>query len=281
MVVVESAGITDVGRKRKGNEDALLLDDDLKLYVVADGMGGHQAGEVASMLVVETIRDYVKGFKEDGDVEELAGYDEILSKEAKRLLSGIHMANRGVHQASYSNESYRGMGSTVSAVYFSDETLMAANVGDSPIYLVHDGSIEFLSVPHTVMAEQAAFDPEGAKGLGSQFRHMLTRAIGIEETVKADICEIECFRGDILVISSDGLSDKVSPEEILDVVNKERPHKACRMLVGLANERGGDDNVTAIVLKVKKVKHERGGIIGLISRIGEGLSNFPLKKIFR
>jgi len=281
MVVVESAGITDVGRKRKGNEDAFLLDDDLKLYVVADGMGGHQAGEVASILVVETIRDYMKGFKEDGDVEGLVGYDEILSKEAKRLLSGIHMANRGVHQASYSNASYHGMGSTVSAVYFSDETLMAANVGDSPIYLVHDGSIEFLSVPHTVMAEQAAFDPEGAKGLGSQFRHMLTRAIGIEETVKADICEIECFRGDILVISSDGLSDKVSPEEILDVVNKERPHKACRMLVGLANERGGDDNITAIVLKVKKVKHERGGIIGLISRIGEGLSNFPLKKIFR
>jgi protein phosphatase len=108
---------------------------------------------------------------------------------------------------------------------------------------------------------------------------MLTRAIGIQETVETDICEIECFRGDILVISSDGLSDKVSPEEILDVVNKERPDKACRLLVDLANERGGDDNVTVIVLKVKKVKHEKGGIIRLISRIGHGLSNFPSRKI--
>ena len=154
-------------------------------------------------------------------------------------------------------------------------------MGDSPIYLVHDGSIELLSVPHTVMAEQTALDPEGAKRLESKFKHMLTRAIGIEETVKTDICEIECFRGDILVISSDGLSDKVSPEEILGVVNKEQPDKACRSLVDLANERGGDDNVTVIVLKVKKVKHEKGGIIGLISWVGEGLSSFPLKKIFK
>ena len=278
MVIVESAGITDVGRKRKGNEDAFLLDDDLKLYVVADGMGGHQAGEVASTLVVETIRDHMKRFEKEGDVDGPVDNDQILSKEASQLLSCIQMANQGVHQASCSDEIYRGMGTTVSAVYFTDETLMAANVGDSPIYLVHDGSIELLSVPHTVMAEQAALDPDGAERLGLQFRHMLTRAVGIEETVKPDICEIQCFGGDILVISSDGLCDKVSSEEILGVVNKEQPDRACRLLVDLANERGGDDNVTVIVVKIKKVRHERGGIIGLISRIGQGLSNFALKK---
>ena len=281
MVVVESAGITDVGRKRRGNEDAFLLDDDLKLYVVADGMGGHQAGEVASRLVVETIRDHMKRFEEDDDVDAVGDYDEILSNGANQLLSCIRMANQGVHQASHSNELYRGMGTTVSAVYITDETLMAANVGDSPIYLVHDGSIELLSVPHTVVAEQAALHPDGAEWLGGQFRHMLTRAIGIEETVRPDICEIQCFRGDILIISSDGLSDKVSPEEILGVVSKEEPERACRLLVDMANERGGDDNVTIIVLKIKKVRHERGGIIGLISQIGQGLSNFPLKKIFK
>ena len=281
MVIVESAGITDVGRKRKGNEDAFLLDDDLKLYVVADGMGGHQAGEVASTLVVETIRGHMKRFEKEGDVDGPVDNDQILSKEASQLLSCIQMANRGVHQASCSNEIYRGMGTTVSAVYFTDETLMAANVGDSPIYLVHDGSLELLSVPHTVMAEQAALDPDGAERLGLQFRHMLTRAVGIEETVQPDICEIQYFGGDILVISSDGLCDKVSPEEILGVVNKEQPDRACRLLVDLANERGGDDNVTVIVLKIKKVRHERGGIIGLISRIGQGLSNFALKKTSR
>ena len=279
MVLVESAGITDIGRKRKGNEDAMLLDDELMLYVVADGMGGHRAGEVASMMVVETIRNHMKKSKDDSDAKELEHSDETLSREAKRLLSSINVANHGVHHTSHSKEIYSGMGSTVSAVYFTKETLMAANVGDSLIYLVHEGSIELLSVPHTVMDEQAALDPEGAKRLESKFKHMLTRAIGIEETVKTDICEIECFKGDILVISSDGLSDKVSPEEILSVVNKEQPDKACRLLVDLANERGGDDNVTIIVLKVKKVKHEKGGVIGLISWIREGLSSFPLKTL--
>jgi protein phosphatase len=97
MLVIESAGITDVGKKREGNEDALYLDDDLGLYVVADGMGGHQAGEVASGLVVETIRDYIKRIHEDQDAEELEDSDETLSKQANQLLSGIHLANRGVH----------------------------------------------------------------------------------------------------------------------------------------------------------------------------------------
>ncbi len=274
MVVIESAGITDIGRKRKDNEDSLFLDNDLGLYVVADGMGGHLAGEVASKLVVDTVRDYMKRFKEDEDIEELENFDETLSKEANRLLSGIKLANQVVYKAAQSNESYRGMGSTLSVVYFTDKTFIVANVGDSPIYLVHDGSIELLSVIHNVMAEQAAINPNEAELMGERFKHMLTRAIGIEEIVEADICENQYFKGDILAISSDGLSDKVSPDEILDVVRNERPAKACQTLVDLANERGGDDNITVIVLKVTD-KHEKGGIMGMISRI-----IYPLKKIF-
>jgi len=260
MVVIESAGVTDIGRKRKNNEDSFLLDNDLGLYVVADGMGGHLAGEVASKLVVDTVWDYVKRFEEDEDAKELEDVEETLSKEANRLLSGIKLANQGVYQTAQSNESYRGMGSTLSAVYFTDKTFIVANVGDSPIYLVHDGSIELISVIHNVMAEQ---------------EHMLTRAIGVEEEVEADICESQYFQGDILAISSDGLSDKVSPDEILEVVRNERPAKACQTLVDLANERGGDDNITVIVLKVKNSKHEKGGIMGMISRI-----IYSLKKIF-
>ncbi len=274
MVVIESAGITDIGRKRKDNEDSLFLDNDLGLYVVADGMGGHLAGEVASKLVVDTVRDYMKRFKEDEAAEELEDFDETLSKEANRLLSGIKLANQRVYQAAQSNESYRGMGSTLSVVYFTDKTFIVANVGDSPIYLVHDGSIELLSVIHNVMAEQAAINPNEAELMGEKFKHMLTRAIGIEKTVEADICENKYFKGDILAISSDGLSDKVSPDEILDVVRNERPAKVCQTLVDLANERGGDDNITVIVLKVTD-KHEKGGIMGMISRI-----IYPLKKIF-
>ena len=248
MVIIESAGITDIGRKRKNNEDCLFLDDDQRLYVVADGMGGHQAGEVASKLVVETIQNYMRRFREEE------------GGEADRLLSSIHLANQAVFQASRNKNSCQGMGSTVSAVYFTDKTLIAANVGDSPIYLVRDKSIKLLSVIHNLLAEQTAIDPEGAKYLSSMLKHILTRAIGIEKTVKPDICEIRYFKDDILVISSDGLTDKVSPEEILTVVNKERPDKACDTLVNLANKYGGDDNITIIILKVKRVNNDEAGI---------------------
>ena len=255
MIVIESAGITDRGKKRQGNEDALFLEDSLGFYVVADGMGGHLAGEVASRLVVETIGDYIKSCQENTDNENPIYCDETLSKEANRLLTGIHLSNKAVHEAARDNSSCRGMGSTVSAVYFTDGTLIAANVGDSPIYLIRDGQVKLLSVPHTVLAEQAALNPENADRLGIEFRHVLTRAMGTEESVQADIFEIQCFKNDTLVISSDGLSDKASPEEILTLVNGNGSDAACRKLVDLANERGGDDNITAIVLKVKTVKN--------------------------
>jgi len=254
MIVIESAGITDRGKKRKANEDSLFLEDSMGLYVVADGMGGHLAGEVASKMVVDTMGDYVKNCQEKAEEEPICCH-ETLSEEANRLMSSIHLSNKVVHQAARENNSYRGMGSTVSAVYFTEGTFIAANVGDSPIYLIRDGNIKLLSVPHTVIAEQTALDPANAERLGMEFRHVLTRAMGTEEYVKADIYEIQCFRDDILVISSDGLSDKASPEEIKQLVDGNGSDAACRRLVDLANDRGGDDNITAIVLKVKMVNN--------------------------
>lgn len=265
MVIVESAGLTDVGRKRKSNEDAFFIDDDLQLFVVADGMGGHQAGEVASQMVVETIRDYIKRFKQDDNAEELEKPDKALSKYANRLISSIHLSNKAVYQTAQSKATYRGMGSTVSAIYFTDDTMIASNVGDSPIYLIRGDTIELLSVTHTVLAEQLAIDPEAGKRFGREFSHVLTRAMGVEENVRPDICEVQCFRGDTLVISSDGLSDKLSMEDIFYVVNGKRPEKACRILVDMANERGGDDNITVVVIKVKKVQRKQSGIMRFLS----------------
>lgn len=267
MIVIESAGVSDVGRKRKGNEDSLFLDDSLGLYVVADGMGGHQAGEVASLLVVKTMEDYIKRFKGGKVVEELADSDKTLSKEANRLISGINLSNQVVFQASRSKSSYRGMGSTVSAVCFTEDTLIAANVGDSPIYLIRNGIIEMLSVTHTVLAEQRAMNPAGAGQLGREFSHMLTRAMGIEESVRADLCEIQCFKGDAVVIASDGLSDKLQPQEILEILNHKHPGKACQDLVDAANQRGGDDNITVIVLKIKAVNRVKTGVMGFIFKL--------------
>jgi protein phosphatase len=257
MIIVESASITDKGKKRKANEDALILEDALGLYVVADGMGGHRAGDIASRLVVETIGEYIKKSIDHDIRAQTADFDETLSLEANRLLSSIRMSNQVVHDASLGNRSCRGMGSTVSAIYFTDSTLIAANVGDSPIYLVRDGKIKLLSVPHTLLAEQRALNPEDAEKLGVEFKHVLTRAVGTDQTVDADIYEIQCFRDDILVISSDGLNDKLSPEEILALAHNNGPDAACRKLVGLANDRGGEDNITVIVIKVKLVKNSQ------------------------
>jgi protein phosphatase len=278
MITIESAGISDIGRRREQNEDSLFFDDGLGLYVVADGMGGHKAGEVASKLVVETIRDYIQQNHTDGQVEEHVNVDANLSKEARRLLAGIHLSNRIVHETALSNEAYKGMGSTVSAVYFTEKTFIVAHVGDSLIYLIRDGEIELLSVPHTLVAEQTELDPENAELLWSDFKHVLTRAMGVDESVKADVNEVPFFKNDILVISSDGLTDKTSPEEILELVYNRRSEKACQGLVELANARGGDDNITAIVLKVKSLGSETSGFMGWVKGILKPFFNTNSKR---
>jgi protein phosphatase len=225
-----------------------------------------------------SIRDYLKQNQSDGQVEDLAKVDPSLSKEARQLLAGIHLSNRIVHQTSLSNEDYKGMGSTVSAVYFTKETFIVANVGDSLIYLIRDGKIELLSVPHTLIAEQTELDPDNAELLWSDFKHVLTRAMGVDESVKADINEVPFFKNDILVISSDGLTDKASPEEILELVYNRRSDRACKGLVDLANSRGGDDNITAIVVRVKSSGNETRGPMGWIKGLLKPLFNTNSKR---
>jgi protein phosphatase len=154
-----------------------------------------------------------------------------------------------VFTAAAGNAAFNGMGATVSAVLLSDETLVVANVGDSPVYLVHKEGMERLSVPHTLMAEHAASDPEGKTPLDPKFRHVLTRAVGTHETVLADACEMQRGVEDILVICSDGLSNTVAPDESRRCVQTETPVAACRQLVELSNQRGGEDNITVVVIK--------------------------------
>lgn len=270
MLVIESAGQTDTGKVRRDNEDALLVDDELGLYVIADGMGGHRAGEVASRIVIESLHDYVKGCRNGAAPPQPVVVDPSLSDEANRILSAIAVSNRKVKEAAEATEEYLGMGSTVSAVYVNERTLVAANVGDSPIYLIHKGRIELLSVSHTVLAEHAAINPIGTALLSSEFKHVLTRAVGTEAEVKADICEVPYFKDDILVIGSDGLTDLVEAEEIQESVTSHSPCTACRQLVDLANARGGLDNISVIVLKVKKAGRGDGKMKRLFMRVTQG-----------
>jgi len=253
MISVESAGISDIGRKRASNEDRVFIDDQQGLYLVADGMGGHQAGEIASSLVVKSIRDFLTDPAARPGTAQNTG---LLSVEAGRLLAGIEWSNRVVYEAAAAHDAYRGMGSTVAAVYLANDTVIAANVGDSPIYLIRNGKIDLLSVAHTLQA--AAAGEAHAAFMGN----VLTRAVGPRDTVEADICELNCFKGDTLVICSDGLSTKVAPAEIMSVASSHPPTQACRALVNLANERGGDDNISAVVLQVTGVRRNSSSIFG-------------------
>ncbi|WP_300667140.1 protein phosphatase 2C domain-containing protein [Desulfoluna sp.] len=258
---VENAALTDVGCRRLRNEDAFFASNELKLYVVSDGMGGHKAGDVASRLVVEGMREYIDQVKDlaDGPVPSTGSG---LSPEASSLVDAIGHANRKVWQAARNVDRYEGMGATVSALWICGSSYVAANVGDSPVYCIHGETIEMVSVSHNLSMDtsvQAEKTPEPKR-----LKHILTRAVGIRERVAADVCESQCYPGDRFVICSDGLSNRVSEEEILQAANNFSPGDAARTLVELANARGGDDNITVVVVKV--FGRERGPFSGWVNR---------------
>lgn len=248
MVTINSAGLSDIGRKRRVNQDCFCTEDRLQLYVVADGMGGHLSGEVAAQMVVDSVRNYFIALDGDGSNPPQNRQDDSLSREANHLLNAVVYANQQVYQTSLDRPEHRGMGSTVATLLFTANTFVAANVGDSSIYLIHANRIERISTPHTVIAAQSGTESELRTLYGPDFQHMLTRGMGITAAVEPDFCESPYFDGDRFVICSDGLSDKVSPAEILEIASHGTPKEICRALVDLANERGGDDNITVVVL---------------------------------
>ncbi len=247
MLHLDTAGLSDIGKKRGNQEDAFLVDDAHGLYVVADGMGGHLAGEVASTMVVETMRAAAL----DPDKALSDSPESGLSPETDRLLSWIRYANSKIFQRSQQDPQCRGMGSTVAALYCTSTRLVSANVGDSPIYRMRGNCIELISAIHTVAAERAAGDqPE--PGVPNMFNHMLTRAVGIEPEVQPAFHETDIHASDVYVLCSDGLSNAVQPQQIHAIVHKANARQACRGLVNLANARGGEDNITVIVIKALK-----------------------------
>jgi protein phosphatase len=262
MIIAASAGLTDVGKKRRGNEDAFLIDEGLGLYVVADGMGGRKAGEVASRLVVDTLQKTLRKLAAADNPSQMVGSDRNLSTEANQLVYSIRRANLKTFDYAQNDENCKGMGATVSALFFSDNQIIVSNVGDSPIFRVRAGATEIVSSIHTVMAEQESLAPRGGLKLGQQYLHMITRAMGISETVNPDTRELDCQIGDILVICSDGLSDKAFPEEIGEIAQREAPATACAELVQMANERGGDDNITVVVVRVDGLEKQRKALAG-------------------
>ncbi len=246
---------TDVGRKRDGNEDSFCVAPDLGLFVVADGMGGHAAGEVASQLAVHTILEWMAKFMSGEDVEMVGPPEARCSREANFLLSSIRQANRIIFEAAQSRREYAGMGTTVVSVLAVDDHVVLAHVGDSRIYRIRDDRIVQLSRDHSLVQQQVErgiISPQEAHG--SQFRHLITRALGLKESLEVELEEQPARPGDVLLLCSDGLSDLVEDEEMLAILREHggESEKACQALVDRANYKGGDDNITALLIQVRE-----------------------------
>jgi protein phosphatase len=243
-------GLSDVGRKRQSNEDAFFLDDRLGLYVVADGMGGHAAGEVASQEAVETIFGMVK--RGIADLHELVDpVSEEHSRAACRLMeSSVQAATYMVFSMAELDREKSGMGTTISAMLVLGDYAITAQVGDSRIYRVHDGVVEQLTEDHTLIAwqiKQGLITPQEAKR--SPHRNVITRAVGNREYVQVDTRLVAIDTGHRFLLCSDGLHGYLHDADIAPIVAL-GGNDAVAKFIQLANDRGGKDNITAILVEI-------------------------------
>ena len=244
-MLIYSWACTDVGRKREQNQDAYLVAPDLRLFGVADGMGGHRGGEVASDLAVRTIDAHVRRHRAAiGERTE----DVTRDPAARVLYEAVVSANRVIHETGEANPALHGMGTTTSGVLFAGDRAFIAHVGDSRIYLVRDERILQLTDDHSVVFQQmkaGLITEEQAKA--SPFKHMIMRSVGVERDVEVDVVTVDVKSADTFVMCSDGLSNLVTDLEIARIVSESFLHRVPEVLVDLANERGGGDNITVVV----------------------------------
>lgn len=255
MAQYRSHGHTDVGRVRKHNEDAFIIDESLHLYVVCDGLGGHAAGEVASEETVYTIRAWVR--RELPKIEGLLHdpYDQDLQAQAEKILStAVQAATYMVHSMAEFDDTKAGMGTTTSVLLLLGRVAVVAQVGDSRIYLARDGQIAQITDDHTLIAMQireGMLTEEEAKH--APHRNVITRAVGSHEYVEVDTRVVETVPGDRFLLCTDGLHGYFDVNEELLEYLALPAEQATRNLIDTAIARGGRDNITAIVVEVEAV----------------------------
>jgi PPM family protein phosphatase len=244
--------LTDVGRKRKGNEDSLFVNAEQNLFVVADGMGGHAAGEIASRVAVDSINEFVCLTSGDEEITWPFGLDENISYDGNRLKTAIRYANRKVLEATKEKSEYEGMATTVAAVLLDGETANLGHVGDSRVYVVREGEIIQLTSDHSWVNEQIQSGVISADQARSHpLRNVVTRALGGKPDLQVDMQVHKVQAGDILLLCSDGLTTMIPDEDIAKVVQESEGdvEKAAKALVATANARGGEDNITVLLLR--------------------------------
>jgi len=250
---VQFAGQTDVGLKRGHNEDSFFLMAEQNLYMVADGMGGHSAGEVASRMAVETVAQFFRDTAEDEDVTWPYKLDKSHSYEENRLATGVMLANRRIHESAATNAQQKGMGTTVIGVHFVRDGIIIGHVGDSRVYRVRNGAIDQLTEDHSLLNDYIKMKdltPEEIENF--PHKNVIVRALGMKESVQVDVLTYRPEVGDYYVLCSDGLCGMISDDEICQRVldNGEDLEAACQSLIDGANAAGGTDNITAVVLRI-------------------------------
>jgi len=248
---IQIYGETDVGSVRDHNEDSIGSDESIALLVLADGMGGHRGGEMASAItvstVLKTVTDKTKKIN-TGDTDEETGF----STESVAVHEAVTLANKNVHDSSEANAQYRGMGTTVVVVMFYDNRFTVAHVGDSRLYRLRDGELEQITRDHSLMQElidRGFYTPEQARN--SLNKNLVTRAIGIDNKVQIDIQEDVAMVDDIYLLCSDGVTDMIEDDLIQSTMieNSNDLEKAASEIIRLSNEHGGKDNISALLAK--------------------------------
>jgi PPM family protein phosphatase len=252
---IVSGGVTNVGRVRANNEDCFRIVEPLNLFILSDGMGGEAHGEIASALAVETIVKHcmVPAALEDKDATVVFGdMPATWGEKTRRLSNAVHLANKAIHESAEKNPEQHGMGATVTAMWLDEAKLSLAHVGDSRAYLLRSGSLQQLTNDHSLVAEQVRrgiLTPAEAER--SEMQSVLLRALGAHPEIEVDTEEQPLFGRDVLLLCSDGLTRMVTEPEIAGTLQSEPdPAKAADKLVALANEQGGADNITVIVVRV-------------------------------
>ena len=250
MKIAYSA-LSDVGRKRKGNEDSLFVNPEQNLFVVADGMGGHAAGEVASRVAVESINEFVCMTSGDEEITWPFGLDESMSYDGNRLKTSVRYANNKVLASTKESVEYEGMATTVVGVLVDGATANLAHVGDSRIYLFRGGQLTQLTSDHSWVNEQLQGGMLTAEQARSHpLRNVVTRALGGKPDLDVEMQVHEALPGDLLLLCSDGLTTMVPDPEIARLISENGGvESAAKALVDEANRKGGEDNITVILLQ--------------------------------
>ena len=269
---LEFGAQSDRGCVRENNEDSYCAAPDLNLFVLSDGMGGLDCGEVASRLTVDTILEHCRKGQASASFPFTGLRIDGVSELTNRLASAVRVANHAVHSAAQHSAISRPMGATVVAVQFADERMSLANVGDSRVYRLRGEDFEQLTHDHSFVAEQMRQGRMTAQEADSSKLHnVLIRALGVDPEVEVDASEELVLEGDTVLLCSDGLTRELSDSQISAVLREtEDAQEATERLIDLAKQAGGGDNITAIVLRPAA---RLVGALGRVSRLGKWIKD--------